>query len=59
MGQSNEHLKSRMKNHANDVINHKNTTALCKHYIETGHKFDFGNVQLLTQENNFHKRSKK
>lgn len=49
VGPSGQHLKSRIKNHINDVKNLKETTDLSKHSLETGHSLDFTNVQILSQ----------
>lgn len=56
IGQSKQQLKKRVYQHEYSVKNKIISTALSEHHIETGHNFDFKNVSILKQENNYHKR---
>jgi hypothetical protein len=56
IGQSKQYLRNRINNHINDVKKLKNSTALSQHALDTGHKFNFNEAEVLDIEPNFQKR---
>ena len=52
-------LKKRMKQHAKNVDEHENKTALTNLAIKFNHTFDFTDVKLLDKERNNMKRKRK
>ncbi|CAD6231505.1 GSCOCG00001443001-RA-CDS, partial [Cotesia congregata] len=53
IGQTSQYLGNRIYQHRYSCINSdkmKDKTALCVHYMDTGHKFDFDNIRILDRE---------
>lgn len=58
VGQTKNRLKTRMKQHSNDVKNaqkNQSKTALVHHFVQTGHEPDFDRARVVTTESNYHK----
>lgn len=53
IGQTQQHLKERLKGHKYQ----NNLTALKKHQLNTGHRFDFDNTSILNKEINYRARN--
>ena len=66
VGQTKRKLKTRIREHIAacdeaDIFkavdkDEKNDNGLPLHHLNTGHEFDFDNVEILDQESNFHRR---
>lgn len=60
IGQTKQLLSARKNNHISDCnrsnINKNGKTALASHHFETGHSFNFNNIELLDRESNLKKR---
>ena len=57
VGQTKNYFQNRIKNHINDVKNHKTNTALSAHSLQFMHTFNFHEAKIITQENNYNKRT--
>lgn len=56
VGQTAQWLKQRVTQHKSDCRLGKNTCAVVGHHLKTGHNFDYNNVKILCQENNYKSR---
>lgn len=57
IGETKQQLHKRMVQHKSNVkLKQIEVTALAKHAVENNHKFDFNNVQILENEENYNKR---
>lgn len=56
IGETRQHLKTRVLQHEKDVRKGSDHTALSSHALETGHKFSFIETKIVGTENNDKKR---
>ena len=56
VGETNQCLKNRVKQHINDIKNGKNNTALSSHVVNENHNLDIDNIKILNYEKNLRKR---
>lgn len=56
VGMTKQRLRARLKQHATDIKNGKNNTALSEHYTTKGHLPNFDDAIVLAFESNYIKR---
>lgn len=56
VGQTSQWLRQRITQHKSDCRLGKNTCAVVDHCLKTGHQFDYTNVKVLDQNDNYKKR---
>lgn len=56
IGQTSQWLKQRITQHKSDCRVGKNSCAVAEHFQKTGHQFNYDEVKILKQENNYKSR---